>query len=209
MKKDQLDKLKKRFVEYVRKKGGMGLCDSLGGPLDFYKNGRPMWNQDLVIYMCADSVNIRLFKGGCLCEEDGRPVARFIREFAADNDVFHVPVSFDSLDDDGSKDFTLEISASFEIERPKKPAIFCDADWTWVIGDLESMTFLGEKEEYETHYADVGWFDNAVHFDTFEDAVSAMVSDEGVFSWVDEHGFADRIIPIKVGLRTVAMAARK
>jgi len=120
MKEDRLEsqikRLKDGFVEYVRKRGGMGLCDSLGGPIELSEKGNPMWNQDLVIYRDGSNAHVRVFLGGCVCEDDGHKEAMFIREFAEESGASQVVVSFDSKSFNSDGKFTLEIFASFGLE---------------------------------------------------------------------------------------------
>lgn len=214
MTKEAIRKWRKRFRDYVRFRDyettdWIDLSDTEGNDISF-DCGRPMWNQKLTVYDAGNFVNVRVRRDGCVCEADEVHVGKWLRRFAAENGVFHVGVDIDVVNDrDGT--YSIDASISFEAIRAyEKPDPQDDYDSYWVIGDVERYEFFGKKGDgFDDCTIPVNDPSAADKYESFDEALNAMVEDDEVFEWVDEQPDPESVRPLLVEVKTTVKAAKK
>ena len=208
MTKAAIRKWRKRFLDYVMR-NGIDLSDSEGNDIAF-DCGKPMWNQKLTVYDSGNFVNVSVRRDGCVCEADEVHVGKWLRMFAAENGVFHVAVDIEVVNDrDGT--YSIDASTSFEAIRAcEKPEPQDDYDSYWVIGDVERYEFFGKKSDgFDDCPISVNDPSAADTFESYDEAVEAMVNCDDVFEWIDEQPDPVAVRPLLVEVRTMVRAVRK
>lgn len=201
-------KWRERFRDYVMR-NGIDLSDSEGNDIAF-DNGEPMWNQKLTVYCEGNFVNVSVRRDGCVCELDEVHVGKWLRRFAAENGVFHIKVDIEVVhDSDGT--YSIDASINFDpIVVHEKPETQNDYDSYWVIGDLDRYEFFGVKGDgFDDCPMSVNDPSAADQFESYDEAVEAMVNCDDVFEWVDEQPDPDAVRPLLVEVRTTVKAAKK
>ena len=208
MTKAMIRKWRERFRDYVMT-NGIDLSDTEGNDIAFDR-GKPMWNQKLTVYDSGNFVNVTVRRDGCVCELDEVHVAKWLRMFAAENGVFHVGVDIDVVNDrDGT--YSIDASTSFEsIRACERPEPNDDYDSYWVIGDVERYEFFGKKGDgFDDCPMSVNDPSAADQYESFDEALNAMVEDDEVLEWVDEQPDPESVRPLLVEVKTTVKAAKK
>lgn len=135
-------------------------------------------------------------------EDDEMRIGRWLRGLAASMDVFFAPVDMDvvnaNINDDGygiEASICVPIESSVRVDDLKK-----DSDEFWVIGNLDRGVYLAVKNDdgWEETFVDTSAVDDAIHFDTRDDAVAALWKDSDIVAWVDEQSDPGAIRPLRV-----------
>ena len=198
-----------RFEDFVRFESDLDLCDPDGNDLDF-ENGKPMWNPRKTVRESGDFVEVYVRMNGCVDDYDEQKAAMWLRRFAATNGVYHINVDFEVIHDNGSS-YSIEASTSFDgsgkLPRPKMQE---DSESFWIIGDLDRYEFYGTKGDGFDHCPMTMNDPTAAdQYESFDEALNAMVEDDEVFEWVDEQPDPESVRPLIVEVKTTVKAAKK
>ena len=198
-----------RFEDFVRFESDLDLCDPSGNDIDF-ENGKPMWNPRKTVCESGDLVEVHIRMNGCVCDNDEQKAAMWLRRFAAKNGVYHINVDFYVIHDNGSS-YSIEASTSFVGCRECKiQKMQGDSESFWVIGDLGRYEFYGTKGDGFDHCPMTMNDPSAAdQYESFDEALNAMIEDDEVFEWVDEQPDPESVRPLLVEVKTTVKAAKK
>ena len=166
-----------------------------------WRNDRPLkglLTVDVVPSSDCENVKIIVRAENVVTENDEMKIGRWLRGLAASMDVFFAPVVMVNTDDDRygvEAIICVPIESSVHIGDPWK-----DSDEFWVVGDLDRKVYLAVKNDdgWEDTFVDTSAVDDAIHFDTRDDAVAALWKDSDIVAWVDEQPDPVAIRPLRV-----------
>jgi hypothetical protein len=159
-----------------------------------------MWNEGLVLLECAGGMKLRLRQEGLVCEDDEKSLVKWIWGFAASMGVFHVDVDIEVLGDNDA-DYSVEVTADMPCHNNAHIVVCSDRDTFYVVGNPTTGVFAhfkGDDFSGEGCYVDVADPMKAERFDTYEQAVYALVEDEDLRIWMDEQECSEDVKPLKV-----------
>lgn len=195
---EKLNWWRKEFRKYVNSHGGMKLLDPSGADIDF-DCGKPMWEEGSVLQECAGGMKLRLRQAGLVCEEDEKRLIKWIWGFAARMGVFHVETDLEVVHDNDA-DYTVEVTADLPDPQNEDLVVCADGDTFYIVGNPTNGVFAHFKgDEFgDGCYVDVTDPMKAERFDTYEQAVNALVEDEDLRIWMDEQTYGEDVKPLKV-----------
>ena len=194
-----IKKWRKGFRDYAAVKSKiMDITDSDGGVISF-DDGKPMWDEGLVLQEAAGVVKLCLRMFGIIDEADEKHLYKFIWGYAAYMGVFHVDVDLEVVKDNGA-DYTVEATANIPNPREDRMIVTSVTSDYFIVGNTTTGVFAHYKAyEYgDGCYIDVYEVSQAEKFDTYEDAVNALVEDEDLRIWMDENPHPEDVRPLKV-----------
>ena len=186
------------FRKYVNSRGGMRLLDPNGADIDFDR-GNPMWEEGSVLKECPRGMKLRLRKDGLVCEEDEKRLIKWICGFAASMGVFHVETDLDVVSENDS-DYTVEATAYLPDPKNDDLVVCTENETFYIVGDPKNglfAHFMGDEFD-DGCYVDVTDPMDADRFDTYEQAVNALVEDDDLRIWMDEQTYCEDVKPLKV-----------
>ena len=203
--KKDLQTWRRKFREYVRTHGSLSLHDEEGNDISF-DNGKPMWLEDHVIVGFGDSISIEVEMDGLVDETEENRLVFWLRRFAASMGRFGVEVDISKNKDKGAD---YSVSASMEIpdmskrSKKSKSDVVRDEDDFWIIGDPSISQFM-TVEDRGYHGDSCETTSNplsADRYDTYEEAVDALCTQEDVVQWAGGTPFPSRVRPLKVDVK--------
>lgn len=145
----------------------------------------------------CENVKIVVRVENVVTEKDEMKIGRWLRGLAASMDVFFAPVVMVNTDDEYGVEAVIcvPMESSVHIDDPWK-----DSDEFWVVGDLDRNVYLAVKnyDGWEETFVDTNAVDDAIHFDTRDEAVAALWKDSDIVAWVDEQSDPRAIRPLRV-----------
>lgn len=189
---------RKGFRDYAASKSKiMDITDSNGGVITF--DDGPMWDEGLVLQEAAGGVKLCLRMFGIIDEADEKHLYKFIWGYAAHMGVFHVEIDLEVVKDNGA-DYTVEATAL--IPDPPEGTRFVTSSISdfFVVGNTTTGVFAHYKADSygDGCYVDTYEVSQAEKFDTYEDAVKALVEDEDLRMWMDDNPHSEDVRPLRV-----------
>ena len=186
------------FREYANSHGGMKLIDPNGAEIDFDR-GKPMWEEGSVLQEVVGGMRLRLRKEGLVCEEDEKKLIKWIWGFAASMGVFHVETDLDVVNDNDDN-YTVEVIAYLHDPKNDDLVVCTENDTFYIVGNPTNGLFAHFKGDEFDDGCDVDVTDpmEAERFNTYDQAVNALVEDEDLRIWMDEQTYCDDVKPLKV-----------
>lgn len=205
MAKETIQAWRRKFREYVKAHKGLSLHDDDGNDIAF-DHGKPMWNEDRVVDECGDSIHVDVEMDGLVDKVEENRIAVWLRRFAATMGRFGVEVDISKMKDNGAD---YSVSASMEIQALSKRAkkakseVVKDEDDFWIIGDptisqfmmVEDHGYTGDSCETTSNPL------AADRYETYDEAVDALCTQEDVILWAGGTPFPSRVRPLKVDVK--------
>lgn len=194
-----IEQWRKGFRDYAAVRGEISdITDSDGGVITF-DEGKPVWDENLVLQEACGGVKICLRMCGLVCEEDEKEIFKFICGYAAHMGMFHVEIDLEVVNDNGAA-YTVEAKATI-LDPPEGMLCVCSEEGEFfIVGNPTTGLFAHFKGDDfgDGCYIDVTDPMQAEKFDTYEDAARALVEDEDLRIWMDEQKYAEDVRPLKV-----------
>lgn len=193
-----IEQWRKGFRDYAASKSKiMDITDSNGGVITF--DDGPLWDEGLVLQEAAGGVKLCLRMFGTIDEDDEKHLYKFIWGYAAHMGVFHVEIDLEVVKDNGAG-CTVEATALIPDPPEGVRSVTSSISDFFVVGNTTTGVFA----HYEADPYGPGCFVDAYEvlqaekFDTYEDAVKALVEDEDLRMWMDDNPLPEDVRPLRV-----------
>ena len=198
---------RRKFREYVKTHGTLELHDEEGNDIAFH-NGKPMWLEDHVILGFGDGVSVDVEMDGLVDETEERRIEVWLRRFAAGMGRFWVDIDISKKKDNGA-DYSvvasMEIPEMSDRAKMSKSDRVRDEDDFWIIGDPSISQFMTVEDR--GYHGDICETTSdplsADRYDTYEEAVDALCTQQDVVLWAGGTPFPSRVRPLKVDVNVI------